>query len=133
MEDGIKDIKDTYSLRGPKVDWKYFETVHPVIPVVKAVSTHVETQLRMWSRYTSHTTSRDKEGIALLQRSYISQGIYETRPGRTLHTANHAKDFINEGFPKLQGAMQRWAESRAFDRATNEDWESGSSGSEGEI
>ncbi|THH29765.1 hypothetical protein EUX98_g4409 [Antrodiella citrinella] len=125
MEDGIKAIKDTHSLRGPKVDWKYFEIVHPVIPVVTAVSTHVETQFKAWSRYTSHTASSDKTGIQILQRSYLKSGIYETRLGRTLHKTNQAKDYVNDGFTKLQlGIAQRWAEGRDFVRATEEDWPS---------
>lgn len=60
----------------------------------------------------------------MLQKSYISQGIYEYHPGRALNKSNLAKDFIHEGFIKLQEALPRWIANRTFERATDEDWPS---------
>ena len=133
MEDGIKDIKDTHAAHGPKVDWKYFETLHPVLPVIKTVTTHLETEFKAWTRYSAHTTSSDKAGIQALQSSYISEGVYQYRPGRTLLPSNKAKNFVDDGYEKLPDAIGRWVESRNYERSVDEDWPSENSDSDADM
>lgn len=122
MEDGVKDIKDTHAVRGPKIDWEYYKTLHPVIPVAKAVIAHVEQEFSAWTRYSSHTTSTDRSGILALQNLYRSECVYHFRSGRELHAQSKPADFVNSGMEKLPDMMKRWVDGRDFERSVQEDF-----------
>ncbi|KAI0072326.1 hypothetical protein K474DRAFT_1561458, partial [Panus rudis PR-1116 ss-1] len=54
-EQGVKDIKVTNPTEGPNADWDHRATLHPVIPIIRQVSNHVEQEFRTWTRYSAHS------------------------------------------------------------------------------
>ena len=75
-----------------------------------------------WTRYKSHTSPHDLEGIQVLQRAYQASEIYEYQAGRVLPEGNAYTDFVLEGAKKLPNAIDRWIKGRTFRRSTEEDW-----------
>jgi hypothetical protein len=45
QEHNIKDIKVTYHSEGPKIKWEYLKKLHPVIPVIREITHHMEVQI----------------------------------------------------------------------------------------
>ncbi|KAI0350268.1 hypothetical protein OH77DRAFT_1489301 [Trametes cingulata] len=126
QEARIKDIKVTNRSQGPSVNWTYLRTLHPALPVIQAVSHHIEQQFRTWTRYGRHTDPGDAKGIAKLQAAYQLEHIHETCRGRTISTKeDQVKDFYSMGLHTLPSAMMRWVDGRTFERATGEDWTAG--------
>ncbi|KZT12850.1 uncharacterized protein LAESUDRAFT_633811, partial [Laetiporus sulphureus 93-53] len=84
QEANIGKIKVTLRSQGPNSDWEYLKKLHPVIPVIQAISSHMEREFVTWKRYSHHTTPGDQKGIALLQKAYETSQIHKTPPGRKL-------------------------------------------------
>ncbi|TFY59955.1 hypothetical protein EVJ58_g5445 [Rhodofomes roseus] len=123
MEAAIKDIKVTHRPQGPHIDWEYLKKLHPTIPVIKAISEHIEQQFGTWTRYKRHTSSHDQAGILLLQQAYLAGEVFSSRPGRQISLqADRASDFVNQGIPKLPTTIGRWVLARTFPRSSSQIW-----------
>ena len=98
--------------------------MHPAIPVIDAVSEHVEGQFQTITRGKKHTTPQDKKGINLLKNAYISAKIHDYCRKRTMSKQDHAPDLVDRGVQRLQGVMKRWKDGRTYPRATSQDYPS---------
>ncbi|KAI0079103.1 hypothetical protein K474DRAFT_1640340 [Panus rudis PR-1116 ss-1] len=126
-EEGVKDMKVTHPTHGPHATWDYLRVLHPVLPVVKQLSTHVEKQFKTWVRYNAHSRPHDRKGIATLQRILRTAGVFWYQTGRQLPAGNETPDFVDEGLFKLIGAMDRWQQARYWPRRRTEENEPQSS------
>ncbi|KAI1784039.1 hypothetical protein LXA43DRAFT_898167 [Ganoderma leucocontextum] len=122
QEARIKDIKVTHRSQGPNVDWQYLKKLHPAIPVIQAVSEHVEDQFKTWTRYSRHSSPGDAKGIQRLQDAYTAAKVHTSMPGRRVDDADHVSDICNQGLLTLGRPMKTWRIARTILRATEEDW-----------
>ncbi|KAI1782003.1 hypothetical protein LXA43DRAFT_907091, partial [Ganoderma leucocontextum] len=118
----IKDIKVTHRSEGPNIDWSYLKKLHPAIPVIQAVSKHVEDQFKTWTRYSRHTDPGDLKGIQRLVDAYTQAKLHTTLPGRTLDSADQASDVYVHGFVTLGRPLNNWRIARTIVRGTEEDF-----------
>ncbi|KZT63317.1 hypothetical protein DAEQUDRAFT_680609, partial [Daedalea quercina L-15889] len=125
MEAAIKDIKVTHRAQGPSVDWKYLKKLHPTIPVIRAISEHIEDQFgTTWTKYKKHTNSPDKAGIRRLQAAYLAPlGIFSRQPGRQLRPGNIFNNFTYDALQRLGKTMGRWLDNRTFVRSKAEEFD----------
>lgn len=108
--------------KGPKVNWDYLKKMHPILPVIKAVSSHMEGMFKTWTRYKAHTTPHDVKGIRTLQQSYSAAQLYTNRPGRKLAAESRVSDYIDEGLGKLSTVLEKWVDGRSYERSHENSW-----------
>ncbi|KAH9918160.1 uncharacterized protein B0H18DRAFT_883006 [Fomitopsis serialis] len=123
QEANIGKIKVTNRSQGPNVNWEYFRKLHPVLPVIQALSEHMETEFATWTRYKKHTTPDDEKGIKLLQQTYTSARVHVTVPGRLVEReSERVKDFYNNGIAEFAKTLGRWENARTYARRVDEDY-----------
>lgn len=104
------------------MDWQFLCTLHPTIPVIHAISEHIENEFgTAWLKYKKHTDSPDSGGIQRLVAAYLAQpGVFSQKPGQQLKQGNTFSDHTVEGMRKLGKTIERWVYNRTFVRSTTE-------------
>ncbi|PCH37580.1 hypothetical protein WOLCODRAFT_84034, partial [Wolfiporia cocos MD-104 SS10] len=124
QERQIADIKVTHRSQGPSIDWDYLRKLHPAIPVIQAVSTHMRSEFATWKRYKRHTSPGDKQGINQLDQVYSTSKLHVTHPLHQAPPHNEAGTYYDDGILTLKKTMTRWIDAQTFERSTEQDWDS---------
>ncbi|RDB26990.1 hypothetical protein Hypma_005135 [Hypsizygus marmoreus] len=125
QEHNIKRVKVNYRSEGPSINWEYMHKLHPAIPIIDAVASHIEEEFKTVMRGKKHTVPKAELDIQALHKSYRSSDVHKYIPGRK-HAleADHAKDFIAVGALELGTGklLQRWVDGRSFRRSTTQEF-----------
>ena len=70
QELNIKDMKVTYCSQGPSINWLFMKKPHPIIPVIKGLSDHVEQEFGTISRGKKHTVPKKDKDVKTLQAAF---------------------------------------------------------------
>jgi hypothetical protein len=126
QEHNIKDIKVTYRSEGPNIKWAFLKKPHPAIPVIRALTLHIEEEFGTLTRGKKHTTPKKKLDVQKLQESYRLSDYHKYHRGREINSKkDRAADYTTNGCLKLQRGklLRKWVELRTFERATRENWD----------
>jgi hypothetical protein len=131
QEHNIKDIKVMYRSSGLHINWAYLKKLHPTIPVIRALTLHMEEQFGTLTHGKKHTAPKKDLDVVKLQKAYKSSGYHTYEQGQTIKSKKDiAPDYTTKGCLKVQNGkmLQKWVELRCFEHATTENWddESGS-------
>lgn len=115
----------TDRVQGPNASWDLLKERSPAIPTLRAVSKHLERQVKPLWHGVSHVDPSKNNDINRLEDSYVSSKVHVAEPGRTERTrADIAKDIVTEGAIRLgtKGTIERWWKKKDLLRATMETW-----------
>jgi hypothetical protein len=125
QEHNIKDIKVTYRSEGPNIKWAFLKKLHPAIPVIRALTLHIEEEFGTLTRGKKHTVPKKELDVQKLQESYRLSDYHKYHRGREINSKkDRAADYTTNGCLKLQRGklLRKWVELRTFERATRENW-----------
>jgi hypothetical protein len=126
QEHNIKDIKVTYRSEGPNIKWAFLKKLHPAIPVIRALTLHIEEEFGTLTRGKRHTVPKKELDVQKLQESYRLSDYHKYHRGRDINSKkDQAADYTTKGCLKLQRGkfLRKWVELRTFERATRENWD----------
>ena len=127
QEHNIKDIKVTYRSEGPNIKWAFLKKLHPAIPVIRALTLHIEEEFGTLTRGKRHTVPKKEHDIQKLQKSYRLSDYHNLyHRGREINSKqDQATDYTTKGSLKLQRGklIQKWVGLQTFERATRENWD----------
>lgn len=120
-------IQVTYRSEGPNVKWDYLQKLHPAIPVIREVASHMEKEFGTLARGNKHTSPKKEEDVRHLQVSFKESTFHEydsNRDPNTISKGDRVTDFLEKGTLNLQtgATLKNWVETRSMQRAKGQDW-----------
>ena len=122
QEHNIKDIKVTYRSEGPNINWEYIRKLHPAIPVIRALSVHMEQVFGTLTRGKKHTTPKKDVDVARLVAEFTSGQLHQHRRGRVVDEKEQIKDYYHEGMKSSVKTIEGWHKDRQYYRSSVQDF-----------